>query len=175
MESNEERVERLYPGVPVLNAAQTANVLGWDRKKIYNMAESLPFVNRVGGEVVISKRSLIDWLDEIDKPKAKPSPKATAPLETVSQTPSSPPPKKKVGRRRNSEKRANDPLSVFFAKEILFAMQTKALEDAIAACKSIQLPQDDKAGRSALDALTALPGELLAEREAFDIRNAILD
>lgn len=174
MESNEQLIERLHPNVPVLSAAQTAAVLGWDRKKIYNMADSLPFVKRVGGEVVISKRSLIEWLDELDAPKSKPQsspPKTSPPVPVAAATDA--PPKKRVGRRRNSEKRANDPLSVWFVKQVLAEMQSKALEEAIAACKSIQLKEDDEQGRAVLDALIALPGMLLAEREAMELAVAL--
>lgn len=168
METNEQKVEGMYPSVPVLNAAQTAAVLGWDRKRIYNMAESLPFVNRVGGDIVVSKRVLVEWLDEIDRPKAKPEPPPPSAAPAVSSSSLAAPLKKKVGRRRNSEKRANDPLSVLFVQQVAAEAQRKAFEDAIEACKAIKLPEDDKAGKAILESLIALPGELLAERETFE-------
>ena len=145
-ETNLERLDRLFPNSLVLNAQQTAEALGWDKKRIYNLGEKLPFVRRAGDLLVIAKIALANWLDgKLDEGR---------PPEPSSTPSSAAPAQRKRGRPRKS-------LSQFaFQQSLMLELERHAYQEAIAACKSITLPEDDFSGRIALDSLFSLPSEL---------------
>jgi len=150
-ETNLERLDRLFPNVLALDAQQTAEALGWDKKRIYNLGEKLPFVRRAGDLLVIAKIALANWLDgNLNvEPQAAPTPSPVS---------AAPAPRKR-GRPRKS-------LAQFaFQQALMLAFERHAYQHAIAACKSIAVAEDDLSGRQALDSLFSLPSELHASYE----------
>lgn len=156
-ETNIERLDRMFPSVLTLNAQQTAEALGWERARIYKLAAKLPFIKRVGDLVVIPKLALADWLDG----KVPEEPKKVVPAAIATATAVQP--KRKVGRPLKSLSQR------FFAQSLMFELDRHEYQQAIDACKSIVLRQDDERGRKSLDALFELPGKQLAQRERFEL------
>lgn len=160
-ESNLERLDRLFPNVLALDAQQTAEALGWDKKRIYNLGEKLPFVRRAGDLLVIAKIALANWLDGSlgvgVESQTEPTPSSAS---------AAPAPRKR-GRPRKS-------IAQFaFQQALMLEFERHAYQGAITACKSIVLAEDDLSGREALDSLLSLPSELRASYEEALIEASI--
>lgn len=158
-ESNLERLDRLFPNVLALDAQQTAEALGWDKKRIYNLGEKLPFVRRAGDLLVIAKIALANWLDGSlgVEPQAAPTPVPESAAPTS----------RKRGRPRKSL------AQLAFQQALMLELERHAYQAAIAACKSIALPEDDFSGHKALNSLFSLPSELYASYEEALIEASI--
>ena len=154
MSPNLERLDAMYPGVLMLDAGQTAAALGWDRKRIYNLAaaEKLPFVRRVGDLIVIPKVALADWLDG-----------------TLSLTPTPAPATTPAPRKRGRPRKAL--LTLAFQQELQLVTERHAYATAIQACAGVKLDPEDLPGQNAWQTLQALPTVLARAQTEAVLRN----
>jgi predicted DNA-binding transcriptional regulator AlpA len=164
METNLERLDRLFPDVLALNPEQVGKSLGWDRKKIYRAieAKSFPFpILRTGNLITIPKIGYAKWLDGgmLD---ASPTPQPPAPL--VAEEPL----KRKRGRPRKALAAAA------FQRELQFELErhilTEAISTAVAALKPRAVDGGETEGirNQLMDAL----GSVEAIRERADLHAA---
>jgi predicted DNA-binding transcriptional regulator AlpA len=162
MESNLDRLDRLFPEVLVLDPEQVGRALGWDRKKIYRIIEAnaFPFpVLRVGNLISVPKIGLAKWLDDgIPSDQPKPAPADAAPAE---------PPKRKRGRPRKA-------LSVLaFQNELRAEMERSILSSALSEAIAALNPRaDDEQTRSLRDDLENALGSVRAIREYIELSRA---
>lgn len=162
VETNLERLDRLFPNVLALDAQQTAEALGWDKKRIYNLGEKLPFVRRAGDLLVIAKIALANWLD------------GNLGVGVESQTEPTPPSSASVAPAPRKRGRPRKSIAQFaFQQALMLEFERHAYQGAIAACKSIILAEDDLSGREALDSLLSLPADLRASYEEALIEASI--
>lgn len=98
-ETNLQRLDRMFPGTLLLSPAQTAEALGWNRKKVYRLieAETFPIKPRnVGALIGIPKIALAKWLDGDEGEGME---KAPPPAQKAPETP-----KRGRGRPRGSSR-----------------------------------------------------------------------
>lgn len=164
METNLERLDRLFPDVLALNPEQVGKSLGWNRKKIYRAieAQSFPFpILRTGNLISIPKLGYANWLDGgmLD---ASPMPQPPAPPVAEE------PPKRKRGRPRKA-------LAVAaFQRELQFELEHHILTTAISeALASIQ-PRGDDGGEAegVMNGLRDAMGSVAAIRERAELHAA---
>lgn len=157
MDSNLDRLDRLFPDVLVLNPEQVGKALGWDRKKIYRIIEAnaFPFpVLRTGNLISVPKIGFAKWLDD-GMVSADARPVASAPDE---------PPKRKRGRPRKA-------LSVLaFQTQLRFELEQNILSSAVAdALSSLKPREDDKELEGVRNLLMNALGSVEAVREYVEL------
>lgn len=162
METNLERLDKLFPDVLVLNPEQVGKALGWDRKKIYRAIEarSFPFpVLRTGNLISVPKLGFAKWLDDGMPDAAEPTqpPPASVPVE---------PPKRKRGRPRKA-------LSVSsFQSELRGELERHILKEAIADALAMLKPrEDDEETEGVRNGLREALGVAEAIRERTSLSN----
>ena len=160
---NLDRLDAMFPDVLLLTPEQTAQALGWNRKKIYRLiaAKTLPFpVRPVGNLLGIPKLALGQWLDD-GMPEAEGEPAKAA--ETTAE-----PQKKKRGRPRKalSVVAFQAGLSAAFEHHTL----AEAIKEAVAALKP---KEDDKEARDVRDGLLNALGAVRASREEAALDEAV--
>lgn len=157
MDSNLDRLDKLFPDVLVLNPEQVGRALGWDRKKIYRVidANAFPFpVLRTGNLISIPKIGFAKWLDD-GMPVADKTQASSVPEE---------PPKRKRGRPRKA-------LSVLaFQNGLQAELERNILATAIAEALSALRPREDdeETGRIRDELMSAL-GSANAVREYVEL------